>query len=78
MHKSAKICKKIQKFCKFLHFLLIFARLCIFLHAFFVLIFQAQKLCLCYFSRFFQLCKLHKYSEYLKILDNSKGENYIE
>ena len=58
----AQFCCVFEHFCKILHifakfciFLLIFARLCIFLHAFFVLIFQAQKLCLCYFSRNFQL-----------------------
>ena len=59
-HKRAKMCKNFAKICKmfsnFCIFLLIFARLCVFLHAFFVLIFQAQKLCQCYFSRFFQLC----------------------
>ena len=49
------LCKILNIFAKFCIFLLIFARLCVFLHAFLVLIFQAQKLCRCYFSRFFQL-----------------------
>ena len=39
-----------QFFCTFWHFWLIFAHLCLFLHVFFVLIFQAKKLCQCYFS----------------------------
>ena len=52
----------LAKFCVFLHIFLvfmrilhIFVRLCVFLHAFFVPIFQAQKLCQCYLSRFLQL-----------------------
>ena len=45
-------------FAKFYIFSIIFARLCVFFNAFYVLIFQAKKLCLCYFSRFFQLCRL--------------------
>ena len=40
----AQFCTILQWFCTFLLSLLIFARLCIFLHLFFVLIFQAQKL----------------------------------
>ena len=45
------------KFCPFwLNFAFFF--LCLFLHAFFVVIFQTQKLYLCYFSRFFQLWPL--------------------
>ena len=48
-------CKSLHIFAKFCIILLRFACLFLFLHAFFVLIFQAQKLCQCYFSRFFQL-----------------------
>ena len=49
----AHCCKNVAHFCIFL---LIFACLYVFWHVFFVLIFQAHKLCQCYFSSFFQLC----------------------
>ena len=52
-------CKFLQIFAKFYICLLIFALLCVFLQRFLVLIFQAQKLCQCYFSRFFQLWMDH-------------------
>ena len=46
-------CENLQKFCTFLHsFLRIFARLCIFLQVLFVLIFQAKKWCLLFFTLF--------------------------
>ena len=54
--------QKISNFCKILF---IFERLYIFFNALFVLIFQTQKLCLCYFSRFFQLCAYITKSVYL-------------
>ena len=59
----AQVCCVFDHFCQILHIfakfckiLLLFAHLCVFLHTFFVLIFQAKKLCLCYFSCIFQLC----------------------
>ena len=65
-HFFAEFCAFLHNFVVFLRFLHIFhifgiflqffAHACVFLHAFFVLMFQAQKLCQCYFSRFFQLC----------------------
>ena len=58
LHNFAYFYTTLLCFCTFCIFLLFFARLCVFLHVFFVLIFQAQKLCQCYFSRFFQLWSL--------------------
>ena len=63
-------------FAHFCIFLLIFARLCVFLHMFFVLIFQAKKLCQCYISRFFQLWESETNIEKTIINHRNKLEEY--